>query len=100
MLQLEAADYGVPLVFFQGGYGHFEVPRSPATAADTSATLTGRSAGRAAWQPADSQFEGPWFDELARVTGMDAGDLRRYAKSTEGLVDDVCVGNYVRVVPR
>jgi flavin reductase (DIM6/NTAB) family NADH-FMN oxidoreductase RutF len=30
VLQLEAAEYGAPLVFFQGGYGHFEAPRLPA----------------------------------------------------------------------
>jgi flavin reductase (DIM6/NTAB) family NADH-FMN oxidoreductase RutF/AcrR family transcriptional regulator len=77
--QLEAAEYGVPLVFFQGGYGHFQVPRSAEV-----------SPG-----PAVDPFEGGWFDELARVTGMDAGDLRRYAKSTEGLVDEL-VGGYVR----
>jgi hypothetical protein len=29
------------------------------------------------------------------MTGMDVGDLRRYAKSTEGLVDEL-VGSYVR----
>jgi flavin reductase (DIM6/NTAB) family NADH-FMN oxidoreductase RutF len=29
VLQLDAADYGAPLVFFQGGYGHFAVPRAP-----------------------------------------------------------------------
>ena len=94
VLQLEAAEYGVPLVFFQGGYGHFEVPRSQASAAEILGELTGRSAARGAGM-ADSPFEGPWFDELARVTGMDVGDLRRYAKSTEGLVDEL-VGSYVR----
>jgi flavin reductase (DIM6/NTAB) family NADH-FMN oxidoreductase RutF len=94
VLQLEAADYGVPLVFFQGGYGHFEVPRSPASAADILGGLTGRPAERGA-DLADGPLEGAWFDELARVTGMDAGDLRRYAKSTEGLVDEL-VGHYVR----
>jgi AcrR family transcriptional regulator len=95
VLQLEAAEYGVPLVFFQGGYGHFEVPRSQASAADILGELTGRPpAGRDAGA-ADGPFEGPWFDELARVTGMEVGDLRRYAKSTEGLVDEL-VGSYVR----
>ncbi len=93
VLQLEAAEYGVPLVFFQGGYGHFEVPRAPVAAADILGGLTGRSAERTG--PAGSSFEAPWFEELARVTGMDAGDLRRYAKSTEGLVDEL-VGSYVR----
>jgi flavin reductase (DIM6/NTAB) family NADH-FMN oxidoreductase RutF len=29
VLQLEAADYGVPLVFFQGGYGHLTAPGEP-----------------------------------------------------------------------
>jgi flavin reductase (DIM6/NTAB) family NADH-FMN oxidoreductase RutF len=94
VLQLEAAEYGVPLVFFQGGYGHFEVPRSPASAA----VIPGAPAGRPALdgtEPAGSPFEGAWFDELARMTGMDVVDLRRYAKSTEGLVDEL-VGSYVR----
>lgn len=94
VLQLEAAEYGVPLVFFQGGYGHFEVPQSQASAADILGELTGRPAVRGA-NPADTPLEGPWFDELARVTGMDVSDLRRYAKSTEGLVDEL-VGSYVR----
>ena len=94
VLQLEAAEYGVPLVFFQGGYGHFEVPRSPVAAADIRGALAERSADGGA-KPADSPFEGPWFKELARVTGMDAGDLRRYAKYTEDLVDQL-VGSYVR----
>jgi flavin reductase (DIM6/NTAB) family NADH-FMN oxidoreductase RutF len=94
VLQLEAAEYGVPLVFFQGGYGHFEVPRSQASAADILGELAGQSAQRGA-ELAGSPFEEPWFDELARVTGMDVGDLRRYAKSTEGLVEEL-VGSYVR----
>ena len=70
VLQLEAVEYGIPLVFFQGGYGHFAVPRPPAIEADR-------------------------FDELARMTGMDARDLQRYARSTEGLVNEL-VGGYVR----
>ena len=37
VLQLEASEYGVPLVFFQGGYGHFALPpRSPAGTAATA----------------------------------------------------------------
>jgi flavin reductase (DIM6/NTAB) family NADH-FMN oxidoreductase RutF len=36
VLQLEAAEYGVPLVFFQGGYGHFEFPPAPARAVPAS----------------------------------------------------------------
>jgi flavin reductase (DIM6/NTAB) family NADH-FMN oxidoreductase RutF len=93
VLQLEAAEYGVPLVFFQGGY-HFAVPRSPALAADTLQALTGQSTDGGE-EPAGSPFEGDWFDELARVTGMDARDLHRYAKSTEGVVDEL-VGGYIR----
>lgn len=94
VLQLEAAEYGVPLVFFQGGYGHFQVPRSSASATVISEVPSERSAG-VGTGPAVNPLEGGWFDELARVTGMDAGDLRRYAKSTEGLVDEL-VGGYVR----
>lgn len=75
VLQLEAAEYGAPLVFFQGGYGHFTTPGQPATAAD------GPRAAR--------------FDELARMTGMDARDLQRYEKSAEGVVNEL-VGGYVR----
>jgi flavin reductase (DIM6/NTAB) family NADH-FMN oxidoreductase RutF len=94
VLQLEAAEYGVPLVFFQGGYGHFEVPRSLGSAADILGGLTGRSAEQGAG-PGGSPLDGPWFDELAHMTGLDVGDLRRYAKSTEGVVDEL-VGSYVR----
>lgn len=72
VLQLEASEYGLPLVFFQGGYGHFALPRSPA-----------------------SPLGGDWVEELARVTGMDARDLQRYATSTEGVVNEL-VGGYVR----
>lgn len=95
VLQLEAAEYGVPLVFFQGGYGHLEVPTSPASAADTLAALS-RGPVEGGAKPARSpDSDGAWFDELARMTAMDVGDLRRYAKSTEGLVDEL-VGGYVR----
>jgi flavin reductase (DIM6/NTAB) family NADH-FMN oxidoreductase RutF len=94
VLQLEAAEYGIPLVFFQGGYGHLQVPRSSASATVISGAPSARSAEVSAG-PARSPFDGGWFDELARVTRMDADDLRRYAKSTEGLVDEL-VGGYVR----
>jgi hypothetical protein len=40
-------------------------------------------------------LNGDWFDELARVTGTDARDLHRYARSTEGVVNEL-VGGYVR----
>jgi flavin reductase (DIM6/NTAB) family NADH-FMN oxidoreductase RutF len=83
VLQLEASEYGVPLVFFQGGYGHFALPRSPGTATDAVVALPG------------AVLNGDWFDELARVTGMDARDLHRYARSTEGVVNEL-VGGYVR----
>jgi AcrR family transcriptional regulator len=95
VLQLEAAEYGVPLVFFQGGYGHFEVPRSPAPAAVIPGAPSGRPAEGSAGSADSPGFDGAWLDELARVTGMGVGDLRRYAKSTEGLVDEL-VGSYVR----
>jgi flavin reductase (DIM6/NTAB) family NADH-FMN oxidoreductase RutF len=94
VLQLEAAEYGVPLVFFQGGYGHFALPRSPgppAAALETPGSSVNGGAGGARGSP----FEGDWFAELARVTGMDARDLLRYAKSTEGVVNEL-VGGYVR----
>ena len=94
VLQLEAAEYGVPLVFFQGGYGHFALPRSPAPAADAANAHGGPSTNGDAG-PSGSPLEGEWFDELARVTGMDARDLVRYAKSTEGVVNEL-VGGYVR----
>jgi 3-hydroxy-9,10-secoandrosta-1,3,5(10)-triene-9,17-dione monooxygenase reductase component len=81
VLQLDAADYGAPLVFFQGGYGHFAVPRTPA---DGPVTRPGRPVGGAGR-----------FDELAAMTGMDVRDLRRYAKSAEGVVNEL-VGGYVR----
>ena len=42
VLQLEAVEYGIPLVFFQGGYGHFAVPRSPAIGADHPEARSGR----------------------------------------------------------
>ena len=67
VLQLEAVEYGVPLVFFQGGYGHF----------------------------ASRPSEADRFAELARMTGMDAHDLQRYATSAEGVVNEL-VGGYVR----
>jgi flavin reductase (DIM6/NTAB) family NADH-FMN oxidoreductase RutF len=86
VLQLEAAEYGVPLVFFQGGYGHFALPRSTGPAADTVEAQPGTAGG---------PFDGDGFDELARVTGMDVRDLQRYAKSTEGVVNEL-VGGYVR----
>lgn len=92
VLQLEAAEYGVPLVFFQGGYGHFEVPRSPASATDT---FGGRPAEGGTVPVNSPGLDGAWLGELARVTGLDPGDLRRYAKSTEGLIDEL-VGSYVR----
>jgi flavin reductase (DIM6/NTAB) family NADH-FMN oxidoreductase RutF len=94
VLQLEAAEYGVPLVFFQGGYGHFALPRSPETAADALEAWSGLSATGDA-RPSGNTFEGDRFDELARVTGMDVRDLQRYAKSTEGVVNEL-VGGYVR----
>jgi flavin reductase (DIM6/NTAB) family NADH-FMN oxidoreductase RutF len=94
VVQLEAAEYGVPLVFFQGGYGHFALPRSPGLAADALEARPSPSANGDAG-PSGSPFEGDWFDELARVTGMDARDLHRYAKSTEGVVNEL-VGGYVR----
>jgi flavin reductase (DIM6/NTAB) family NADH-FMN oxidoreductase RutF len=92
VLQLEAAEYGVPLVFFQGGYGHFALPRSPA--ADSAEAWSGPPPSGDSGS-SDSPFEGDWADELARVTGMDARDLHRYAKSTEGVVNEL-VGGYVR----
>jgi flavin reductase (DIM6/NTAB) family NADH-FMN oxidoreductase RutF len=92
VVQLEAAEYGVPLVFFQGGYGHFALPRSPGPVADA---LEARPSANGGAGPPASPFEGDWFDELARVTGMDARDLHRYAKSTEGVVNEL-VGGYVR----
>jgi flavin reductase (DIM6/NTAB) family NADH-FMN oxidoreductase RutF/AcrR family transcriptional regulator len=94
VVQLEAAEYGVPLVFFQGGYGHFALPRSPGPAADALKARPSPSANGDAG-PSVNPFEGDWFDELARVTGMDARDLHRYAKSTEGVVNEL-VGGYVR----
>ena len=93
VLQLEAAEYGVPLVFFQGGYGHFAVPRPPMSA-DISGPLSRRSADGAA-EPPDSRLEVDWCDELVRLTGTEARDLHRYAQSTEGVVDEL-VGGYVR----
>lgn len=100
VLQLEAAEYGVPLVFFQGGYGHFEFPPAPdpfpvpVPAADALADPSGRPA-KGGVMSADSPLERDGFDELTRMTGMDARDLRRYAESAEDLVDEV-VGSYVR----
>jgi flavin reductase (DIM6/NTAB) family NADH-FMN oxidoreductase RutF len=94
VVQLEAAEYGVPLVFFQGGYGHFALPRSPGPTADALEGRPSPSANGDAGR-SGSPFEGDWFDELARVTGMDARDLHRYAKSTEGVVNEL-VGGYVR----
>jgi len=81
-------------VFFQGGYGHFALPRSPETAADALEAWSGLSATGDA-RPSGNTFEGDRFDELARVTGMDVRDLQRYAKSTEGVVNEL-VGGYVR----
>jgi len=81
-------------VFFQGGYGHFALPRPSAAVPGTGDVQPVRAAngdGAAAASP----FEGDWLEELARVTGMDARDLRRYAKSTEGVVNEL-VGGYVR----
>lgn len=99
VLQLEASEYGVPLVFFQGGYGHFALPRSPGLAADAFEALPGASLNGTALNgtagPAGSLSEGNWFDELARLTGLDARDLHRYARSTEGVVNEL-VGGYVR----
>lgn len=86
VLQLEAAEYGVPLVFFQGGYGHFALPRSSGPTADALQAPPGSEA---------SPFDKDGFHELARVTGMDVRDLQRYAKSTEGVVNEL-VGGYVR----
>ena len=94
VLQLEAAEYGIPLVFFQGGYGRFALPRSPETAADALEAWSGLSANGDA-RPSGNPFEGDRFDELARVTEMDVRDLQRYAKSTEGVVNEL-VGGYVR----
>jgi flavin reductase (DIM6/NTAB) family NADH-FMN oxidoreductase RutF len=92
VLQLEAVEYGVPLVFFQGGYGHFAVPHSPATSTEPQ-ELPGHPAngGTVAAGPAEADR----FDELARMTGMDPRDLQRYAQSTEGVVNEL-VGGYVR----
>ncbi|HVT66106.1 MAG TPA: flavin reductase [Trebonia sp.] len=75
VLQLEAAEYGAPLVFFQGGYGHFAAPGEAGSAA------SGDGAQRLA--------------ELARMTGTSAGDLQRYETSAEGVVNEL-VGGYVR----
>lgn len=94
VLQLEASEYGVPLVFFQGGYGHFALPRSPGPGAGAFEAFSGAALNGAAG-PSGSPLEGDWFDELARVTGMDARDLHRYARSTEGVVNEL-VGGYVR----
>jgi flavin reductase (DIM6/NTAB) family NADH-FMN oxidoreductase RutF len=94
VLQLEAVEYGIPLVFFQGGYGHFAVPRPPAIGADhpTAPSVLPANGGAGAVAGAS---EADRFDELARMTGMDARDLQRYARSTEGLVNEL-VGGYVR----
>src|SRR5882757_8662491 len=78
VLQLEAAEIGAPLVFFQGGYQHLE-------------TLSAAE-DNAAERPA---MAGVTLTELARQTGTDIGTLSRYATSTEGLVDEI-VGPYAR----
>jgi flavin reductase (DIM6/NTAB) family NADH-FMN oxidoreductase RutF len=95
VLQLEAVDYGVPLVFFQGGYGHFAVPLPPARGADAPQALGERPANGAAGASVATAGTDR-FDELARMTGMDSRDLQRYAKSSEGVVNEL-VGGYVRV---
>ena len=94
VLQLEAVEYGMPLVFFQGGYGHFAVPRPPAIGADHPAAPSVLPANGEAGAVAGAS-QADRFDELARMTGMDARDLQRYARSTEGLVNEL-VGGYVR----
>lgn len=73
VLQLEAAEIGAPLVFFQGGYQHLELP----------AALV------------EPQLAGMTVAELAAQTGNDIATLERYANSTAGLVDEI-VGSYVR----
>jgi flavin reductase (DIM6/NTAB) family NADH-FMN oxidoreductase RutF len=88
VLQLDAADYGAPLVFFQGGYGHFAIPRTPAEPAGDPGTRPGGGDGAAAGGAGQ-------FEELARMTAMDVRDLQRYAKSAEGVVNEL-VGGYVR----
>jgi flavin reductase (DIM6/NTAB) family NADH-FMN oxidoreductase RutF/AcrR family transcriptional regulator len=76
VLQLEAADIGAPLVFFQGGYQHLDSPLPTGGAA----------------RP---EIAGVTLTELATQTGTDVDTLVRYAKSTDGLVDEI-VGGYVR----
>jgi flavin reductase (DIM6/NTAB) family NADH-FMN oxidoreductase RutF/AcrR family transcriptional regulator len=79
VLQLEAADIGAPLVFFQGGYQHLE-----------SLPLLDGEVDDAQGRPA---IAGVTLTELARQTGTDVSTLRRYANATEGLVDEI-VGQY------
>jgi 3-hydroxy-9,10-secoandrosta-1,3,5(10)-triene-9,17-dione monooxygenase reductase component len=81
VLQLEAADIGAPLVFFQGGYQQLESP------APVTTELEGA--------PPRPAIAGVTLTELARQTGTDVASLSRYAASTEGLVDEI-VGRYVR----
>jgi flavin reductase (DIM6/NTAB) family NADH-FMN oxidoreductase RutF/AcrR family transcriptional regulator len=78
VLQLEAAEIGAPLVFFQGGYQHLET-------LSAAEDVMGQ-------RPA---MAGVTLTELARQTGTDIGTLSRYATSTEGLVDEI-VGPYAR----
>jgi flavin reductase (DIM6/NTAB) family NADH-FMN oxidoreductase RutF/AcrR family transcriptional regulator len=79
--QLEAADIGAPLLFFQGGYQHLD-----------SALPTPADGDGGAKRPA---IAGVTLTELATQTGTDVGTLVRYAKSTAGLVEEI-VGGYVR----
>jgi flavin reductase (DIM6/NTAB) family NADH-FMN oxidoreductase RutF/AcrR family transcriptional regulator len=78
--QLEAADIGAPLLFFQGGYQHLD------GALPAPADVDG-----GAQRPA---IAGVTLTELARQTGTDVGTLARYAASTDGLVEEI-VGGYV-----
>jgi flavin reductase (DIM6/NTAB) family NADH-FMN oxidoreductase RutF/AcrR family transcriptional regulator len=94
VLQLEAVEYAVPLVFFQGGYGHFTGPRPPAGGVDHDGPMPGRS-GTGGGGVLASASATDRFSELARMTGMDARDLKRYAESAEGVVNEL-VGGYVR----
>ncbi|MCU1658614.1 MAG: hsaB 3 [Pseudonocardiales bacterium] len=77
VLQLEASELGVPLVFFQGGYGQLQLPGSAEVGA------------------AGDRSSGVSLEQLAHATGTDVSSLRRYATSTEGVVDEL-VGSYAR----
>ncbi len=78
--QLDAVE-GVPLVFFQGAYAQLdESPASASSDAPEESLLTPGTVTLA---------------ELARLTGTDTAALAEYARSTDGLVDEI-VGGYVR----